>query len=146
MFKKLKDEIPANIGVITYHGKSDDIVGRLRHSKSCVYQEEVNQELYNSLLHTFLNKKDKQVKKLKITARSELDAQYTRAVKVVDDLVARLALEIEHKRCYNIGWDYCVNAVEHDQECQSCPHNFRFKSDLHKKIEGDRNDKYSLLR
>ena len=146
LYKNVKELIPANIGVITYHGKDDNIIGRLRHTKNCVYQENVDQELYNSLLHTFLNKKDKQLTKSSKIFRSLQDKMYRRACKVIDNLVDNIRLEYENKSCYNIGFDYCMND-NGDSECQTCPCSYRYKQKLYDEVyqKGQEDDQYNLL-
>lgn len=134
LYKEVKELIPANIGVVTYHSKSEDKVGRLRHTKSCVYNHEVDQELYNSLLHTFLNRKDKQIKKARNVADNEYHNLERRAYAVIQKLIKRLKYEIGDKPCYQEGWDYCVNAKDDDKECKQCPFNIKFRLELESRL------------
>ena len=137
LYKNVKEIIPANIGVITYHSKDDNIVGRLRHTKNCVYQENVDQELYNSLLHTFLNKKNKQIKKARNVADSEYRNLERRASKVIQKLIKRLKYEIGDKLCYQKGWDCCANAKDDNEECKQCPFNIKFRLELESRLHKD---------
>ena len=73
LFKQLTSQnlITDDIGVITFNIDSK----RLRIAKHCKYNSEVNMNLYNQMLHTFLNKYSKKYSKLK---RCSYDCAYNR--------------------------------------------------------------------
>lgn len=118
LFKEVKDEIPDGIGCITYHSSNDDDPGKLRHAKESEYRILPDLSLYCSLLHTFLDKKNKQLMKLYRDGRDQLFQMEQRASSVVYELVKEM--RSIPPDCYKEYFGHCGNCTEVDIRCDTC--------------------------
>lgn len=136
LFKQVESEIPEHIGVITYH--PNDTGGRLIRKKSSQYNPIVDEKLYNSLLLTVVNKKDKQITKLKRSAREAVSAVEHKAESVVKKLIEDLKQYIPppEEDCYKPHKWGCSNCTPVQIRCGTCPYGSEMQRLLMKKIDG----------
>lgn len=138
LYTAVKDEIPDDIGCITYHYKDDAQVGKLRHTKASRYVKEVNKDLYNSLLHTILNRKSKEINKLKKDTLNAMDQVTSKADSVVKELVARLKLYVPYPEedCYKEGFYGCSNCSNLQIRCDNCVYGYCYQHKLKDRYDG----------
>lgn len=120
LYKQVKDEIPENIGCITYHYKREDEIGQLRHQKQSHYNHEVDHPLYNSMMLTVLNKRDKQMKKIYREMESYVNSSCRRADAVIDRLVRELRKLAQEPECYFKGFYGCSSCTSANLKCNNC--------------------------
>ena len=124
LFKDLKDEIPDNIGCITYHYTSDDLVGRLRYQKKSEYVTNIDSNLYASLLRTLLDKKNKLIRKISKEASLNLSSMYDKAYSIIRQLVIekREYISPPEEDCYKPYFNGCSNCTPVQIRCSTCPY------------------------
>ena len=137
LYKQVESLIPENIGVITYHYNEDNIIGKLRHTKPCTYNEEINYPLYTSLLHTFLNKKDKRfvkvIKKLDTYNYKIVQHYSDKCNKLLESLSFNSRNNKDVPKCFEQSEfsRFCIKSCYNEDKprCRSCIHSvnyFRF--------------------
>lgn len=138
LYNAVKDKIPENIGCITYHYKDENEVGKLRHAKSCTYVKEVNNDLYNSIMHTVLNRQSKQMARLRTSAQDALDKVTSNATSVVKELIERLRLYADYPEegCYEKGFFGCSNCSSTESKCDNCLWGYRYEYQLENRYDG----------
>ena len=138
LYKEVKDEIPDNIGVITYHYTDENTVGSLRLKKHCEYKSEVNQELYNSLLHTFLNRKEKRLKQVERKSSIDRNDMLYDASCVIQKLITKMRDYIQEPDCYKPSYGHsCSNSTPIQIRCNTCPYGSIYRQNLLKLVEKD---------
>ncbi len=149
LYTAVKDDIPEDIGCITYHYKDDAEIGKLRHTKSSKYVKEVDKDLYNSLMHTVLNRKDKEIYKTKRDARDALSQLTDKASSVVRELVERLQAYVEYPEedCYKEGPFGCSNCSSIQIRCDKCVWGYYYQHKLKERYDGRKllNEHYNSL-
>lgn len=144
LYKEVEKEIPGDIGVITYHYKDENKVGRLKQQRLAHYDSVVDFELYNSLLHTFLNKVDKQYTKARRQAAEQYAKVCSNAYDVILDLLKRLQNEGNYTCYEDDGFGGCEHSNFKDAEhCKpDCPWSFTYRSKLLEKVtnKGENNN------
>lgn len=137
LYTALKEEIPDEIGCITYHYNDENEVGKLRHTKPSKYDSNIDVDLYNSLLHTVLNRRDKQIIKLKRDIHSALSMMSNKCDSVVNELIERLQCYIDppEEDCYREGLFGCKNCSSIQIRCNTCVYGYYYKHRLREKYE-----------
>lgn len=120
LYKELKNEIPENIGCITYHSKDINEIGKLRHQKASIYNKDIDNNLYTSVLHTILNKKDKQLEKLGYECRNLLNKQQSVSSSIIKELCDTIKFISPRPECYETYWNSCKNQDSHNDKCDAC--------------------------
>ena len=106
LFKQLKDEIPEGIGVITFH-QSDDGRTSLRRQVQPTWKDLPDNELYLSMLHTILNKKDKLINKLNRKHREQLSVAISNGAKAIRDVIKSDRAKVTKPDCYEPLFGHC---------------------------------------
>ena len=147
LYKEVKDEIPEHIGCITYHYKDDDKIGRLIQQKASTYAPELDYALYTSLLHTFLNKSDKNYKKLQYAARDRYDKLMSASYQIIDDMIKRLRNEKEYSCFKSDGFGGCANDEwSLNENCSpDCPWTYHYRCKLQERMNIDAPNNSDLL-
>lgn len=140
LYKTVKDEIPEDIGCITYHYKTEDEVGRLKHQKASKYTQELNHPLYSSLLLTFMNKRSKRDYKMLCESTRKSNDLYDRACSVISQLIGEQQKLTEFPSCYQAGWSYCEGVSTVEGKCADCCFSLEYKQRYINEIRGNKND------
>ena len=141
LYKQVENEIPENIGVITYHSSSDDVVGSLKHQKASNYNIELDYPLYTSLLHTFLNKSSKREKKLRdklYELKSQIDVNNNHQFHALVEIIQQLIIEKDgYPTCFSNSHNtyYCQNQWNDCTKINECPFAYKYKRDILEKYD-----------
>ena len=120
LYKEVKDEIPEGIGCVTYHYNNEEDVGKLRHQKASNYNNEIDTNLYPKVLHTVLNKKDKQLQKLRYKSCNLLDKQNSVAGNIISELCSTIKFMLPKPECFEEYWNTCKNQDSTTDKCNAC--------------------------
>ena len=132
LYKEIKNEIPNDIGVITYHTSKNNTIGSLRQQKLATFEKEMDYEKYTSLLHTFLDKKSKKEEKIKrelYLLGDELRSKSNEIIKnIFDDFIAREIKENGFPQCHSrykketmsYKSKYCYETKDNVEKCKRC--------------------------
>lgn len=141
LYKQVKDEVPEGIGVITYHYTDETEVGKLRQQKQSAYKVEIDYPLYNSMLLTVLNKKDKHIKRLCKEAQSYVNTSSAKAHSVISELVKELKSLSTAPECYTKSClGSCSSCSVDNTSCNNCYFGAIKSNHLHEEI--DMKDKF----
>lgn len=141
LYKEVENEIPENIGVITYHSSSDDVVGSLKHQKPGTYNIELDYPLYTSLLHTFLNKSTKREKKLRdklYEVRTEVGIKSNHQFNELIGVIRKLIVEKDgYPTCFSNPYNEysCQNQWNGCTKIDECPFTYNYKRDILEKYD-----------
>ena len=120
LYKEVRSEVPDDIGCITYHSKDINEIGKLRHQEPSRYVNLFDNNLYVSVLHTVLNKKDKQLEKVRYKCRSLLDKQQSISGNIIRELCDTIKFMLPKPECYETYWNNCKNQDSHNDKCDAC--------------------------
>ena len=136
LYKNIKNEIPEDIGCITYHYKDENEVGKLRLQKQSVYNKELNTSLYNSLLHTIVNRKDKIIRRIVSESNAISSSQIQNFSAALTSVMEEMKKLVDEPDCYNSNYYGCSNCTPVQIRCSKCPYGTEYKRLLLEKVDG----------